>query len=512
MNTILSRKRPNILIFCTDEQRGDHLGCMGHPHIKTPNIDRIAAEGTLFKNCYSSSPVCMPARATMFTGLTNRASGCYSNGVPLDKSIPTLPHLLANAGYRTHSVGKLHLQPWGGRTIAEGEDTTENPERRIYWKWPGHWEGGIYTKSPDDYYGFQTQQSVGGHVNYVYGDYVTWLEKNHPGAYNGYKSSDSDPHPLSIDPELHYNKWIADRSIEFIQEHETPFFLWCSFPDPHEPFAAVKKWSDFYDDVEIELPQNTLELSPDNRSETMNMLGLGTEVQDPEYVKKALHQTYGMISHIDEQVGRVLDTLEGQGIADNTIVMFISDHGDQLGEHGLFYKSIYPYDAHAHVPFLAKIPGAAQAGGVVEDVVSQLDLVPTVLNLAGVLHPDDMRRAEKSDADAAVIPPALPGEVLTPVLKEGTEPMRKNALVEHDTVKNNFEMVQMRTLVTNEYKLVYYTPLRETMLFDRKNDPQELKNLADEREYQPVVNDLLKQLLNELARTEMPAHCQSTGA
>lgn len=528
--------RPNILIFCTDEQRGDHLGCMGHPVIKTPSIDRIAAEGTLFRNCYSSSPVCMTARATMMTGLTNRASGVYSNGIPLDKNIPTLPGLLAEAGYRTHSVGKIHLQPWGGRTIAEDEDTSVNPERRIYWKWPGHWDGGVYKKAPDNYYGFQTQDSVGGHINYAYGDYVTWLEEHYPGAYEGYSCSSGNPAPLTIDPELHYNHWIADRAIDFIREQVSapidrsgqqsaavdsdrspitspqPFFLWCSFPDPHEPFAALGKWSDFYGEAGITLPQQTLALSPDNRSETMGRLGKGTQVHDPEWTRECIRQTYGMISHIDEQVGRVLHSLDELGISDNTVVMFISDHGDQLGEHGLFYKSDYPYDAHMHVPFVAMVPWAADKGRVVEDVVSQLDLVPTVLDLAGVTHPDDVRRAETCADQDVELPPALPGEVLTPVLTGRARPVRRSALVEHDTVNRRFETVHMRVLVTNDYKLVYYTPLQETMLFDRKNDPDELRNLAGEPRCQPVLIDMLRQLIAELARTEMRAHCQWTSA
>jgi arylsulfatase A-like enzyme len=504
--------RPNILIFCTDEQRGDYLGCMGHPVLKTPNIDRIAAGGTLFRNCYCSSPVCMPARATMFTGLTNRASGVYANGIALDESVPTLPRLLAAANYRTHSVGKLHLKPWGGRTIAEDEDTTKNPERRIYWKWPGHWEGGTYTKSPDHYYGFQTQDSVGGHVNYAFGDYVTWLEANHPGAYAGYRYSGKDPGPLTIPPELHYNNWIADRSIEFIRKVAQPFFLWCSFPDPHEPFAAVEKWSDFYADAEIELPRSTLELSPHNRSETMNRLGLGTSVQDPAYVRKCVRQTYGMISHIDEQAGRVLDALEELGIAGNTVVMFISDHGDQMGEHGLFYKGIYPFDGHAHIPFVAKVPWATEKGKVVDDVVSQLDLVPTVLDLAGVKHPDDLLRLAQCGDKAATPGPSLPGEVLTPVVTGRASPMRRNALIELDRISITFDTVQMRVLVTNDYKLVYYAGLRETMLFDRKRDPLELRNLAGDAAYQPLVEEMLKHLLAELSRTEMRAPRQCSGA
>jgi len=424
----------------------------------------------------------------MVTGLSNRQHGVVDNGIHLDKNLPTMPGVLAEAGYRTHAVGKLHFQGRGGKEIADGEDVSLDPERRIYWDWPGHWKGEYYKKFPDNYYGFQTVELAQGHVHYVFGDYVTWLEENHPGAYAGYKNSNENPHPLEIDPELHYNSWIARRSVAFIEEQaksEEPFFLWCSFPDPHEPFAAVKKWSDFYDDVEIELPQNAMELSPDSRSRTMEAMGIGSELIDPERVRKSIKQTYGMMSHVDENVGRVLDALEDHGIADNTVVMFISDHGDQLGEHGLFYKSVYPYDRHAHIPFLAKVPGGVE-GKVIDDVVSMMDMVPTAMDLAGVPFP---RR--------------LPGEVLTPVLIGDAQPERKIALVEVDRVKGSpIGVVKMRAIVTDGYKLVRYAPTDEVMLFDRQNDPQELKNIAGDPEYAGVVEELMKLLDAELERTK----------
>ncbi len=501
------------MIFCTDEQRSDHLGCMGNSVLQTPNIDRIAAEGVLFRNCYSSSPTCMPARATMITGLTNRASGVRSNGVSLPEDIPTLPGLLAEAGSRTHSVGKLHLKTWGkpgGFDVSEVETPEQNPERRIFWN------RAMIRKSPDNYYGFQTQDSAHGHVNYISGDYKTWLDDNHPGAFDGYACTNSDPKPLTIDPELHYNTWIADRSIDFIREQsgrDEPFFLWCSFPDPHEPFAAVKKWSDVYDDVDIELPPCTTELSPHSRSETMNAIGKGTEVQDPEHVRKCIRQTYGMVSHVDEQVGRVLGSLEETAMAGNTVVMFISDHGDQLGEHGLFHKGIYPYDAHAHIPFVVKVPWSEHKGQVVEDVVSMLDLAPTVLDLAGVEQPEDELMSNWWRDKHQPVAPSLPGEVLTPVLLNGARPRRRNALVEYDSdLVTPFDLLQMRWLVTNEFRLVHYAPTNEILLFDRRNDPHEMKNLARDPEYRSVVMDLLQQLLCEISRTESRRPRQICGA
>ena len=486
----MTNKRPNILIFCTDEQRADHMGGMGHPHLRTPNMDRIAAEGTLFTHCYSSSPICMPARATMMTGLTNRGHGVVDLNFPLNKHLPTLPGMLAEAGYRTHAVGKLHFQGRGGRTLEDGEDITADPERRIYWDWPGHWKGEHYRKFPDNYYGFQTVELAQGHVDYIFGDYVTWLEENHPGVYiDGYRASNNHPHPLSIDPDLHYNTWIADRTIDFMTKQRSaspdqPFYVWCSFPDPHEPFAAVKKWSDVYQDVDIELPAHTLELSPHNRSATLTACELGTEPFDPDMTRERIRQTWGMISHVDEQIGRVLDAMDQLNIADDTIVMFISDHGDQLGEHGLFFKSIFPFDAHQHIPFIVKTPGGP-AGKTVDDVVSMLDLVPTALDLASVAPLQTM-----------------PGEILTPVVCSEASPKRKNALVEIDRQNTPIGVVKMRTLVTNDWKLVCYEPTDEIMLFDRNNDPDELTNLAGRPDHQPVVKQMRDQLAQELARTQ----------
>jgi arylsulfatase A-like enzyme len=179
----VSRNKPNILIFCTDQQRADHLGCAGHPVLKTPNIDRIAEQGVRLSSCFCSSPACMPARATMFTGLTNRVHGSRTNGVNLPEDAVTLPAILADNGYRTHAVGKLHLNAWSqkapGVDIAKVETPEENPERLT------HWTNGSIKKFPDNYYGFQTVDVTIGHVSYINGDYKVWLDENHPGAYKG---------------------------------------------------------------------------------------------------------------------------------------------------------------------------------------------------------------------------------------------------------------------------------------------------------------------------------------
>ena len=251
--------RPNILIFCTDQQRADHLGCAGQELLKTPNIDALAEEGVRFDSAYCSSPACMPARATMFTGLTQRGNNMRQHGLELPEEIPTLPGVLAAAGYCTHSVGKLHLKPWAppfpGVDLDAIETPRSNPERRM------HWPRFDLRKAPDDYYGFQTQDMVIGHGNYatVGGDYAVWLKEIAPGASEQYRSGVGS---LELDPDLHYNKWIADRSIDFLKQQtdERPFFLWCSFPDPHTPFAALADYADLYRAEDMPLAPNAVEL------------------------------------------------------------------------------------------------------------------------------------------------------------------------------------------------------------------------------------------------------------
>ncbi len=499
----METKAPNIIVFCTDEHRWDHLGCNGNTVVQTPNIDRIAAGGVTFTNAHCSHTSCMPSRAAMFSGLTIQAMGLHGCNPSIPPDIPTMPQVLVDGGYRTHSAGKLHISSWGQDRFTanrDAADPSQYPERHA------NWNQGLISESPDNYFGLQTVDMVTGHVNYANADYKVWLEKHHPGAFEKLAASLRNPKPVEIEPELHYNHWIADRSIDFIKRQtkrkmNAPYFLWCSFPDPHEPFAAVRKWSEVYRHVEdMELPEHYCETSPHNRSKTFDDLDQQTEGYDLDHIKRALRETYGMISHVDEQVGRVMEAVEASGQADNTVIIFTADHGEQHGEHNLLYKGLYPYQGHTRVPFILNVPWADpnHRGQQVDTPISSgLDLMPTVLDLAGVPQPG--AGTTGLDADART----LPGESLAAVALSGTQPQRRNAMVELSAQTSGpGEWVQMRKLVTEDYRLIVYYPTQEVLLFDVHNDPYEQVNIADRPESKAIIADLMAQMLNEVSRTE----------
>ena len=502
-------KRPNFLVFCTDQQRADYLGCAGHPLLRTPNLDALAARGTRFASAYTPSPVCMCARGALLTGETNRGNNMGRHGMGLPEDMPTLPGTLAAAGYRTHSVGKLHLKPWGdpkGVPLEAIENPEDNPERRRFWS------GGEWRRSPENYYGFQTQDMVIGHGHYAVegGDYAVWLERESPGAGRLYDKRKADDWALDIEPRLHYNNWIADRSIDFINtagREEAPFYLWCSFPDPHNPFTALREWAERYPAEAIDLTEPALagpepsHIATLARLRTMAGHPVG-KPRDPEALREITRHYLGMISHIDEQVGRVLANLEARGLAENTVVVFLSDHGEELGDHGLMFKGLWPYDGSQRVPLLMHVPGGPE-GRVVDDVVSLLDFVPTIYDLAGVPQPDDPRLTDAYREVTAPLPAPLPGESLAPVVREGVRPQRRSALIElDDDFQNDLEQVSMRTFVRNDYKLASYSPTGELFLFDRRTDPHERNNLAEDPAHAGVVREMLAGLLHELNRTE----------
>ena len=470
-------QRPNFLVILTDQQRGDGLGCawpewraaQGETTpLQTPNLDRLAQGGVKLSRAYVNCPLCMPGRSSLITGLTPRAHMVRTNGINLDRGLPTITQALTDAGYRTHSVGKTHFRITG---VPKGVD----PQTLDPLEWPESawmWAQGKLTKFPEPYYGIQTLDWTGGHGN-VGGDYRTWLRSVEPAAA-GLLAREAGEAPASgaeqswkmaIPPELHYNTWVADRTISFLEgvaggapaarlsgndpeggpdgDGRQPFLCFASFPDPHHPFATPDPWYSMYDRGSVPAPVRRegelAELAPFFREvheRGVQLAGRGRATRMPdEQVREITAITYGMISFVDQQVGRILDTLERLGLADDTVVVFTADHGDLLGDHWLMNKGPFHFDGLLRVPGIWRYPRAFQPGVTSSALTSHLDFAPTVLDLAGV----PQQALEASALWAAPGEPEapdqlrpLPGRSLVPLLSGEVDRVQDAVLVEND--------------------------------------------------------------------------------
>lgn len=496
--------RPNIIWICTDQQRSDSLGCSGNPVARTPNIDSLAAAGTRFTRHITPMQICSPSRATMFTGLYPRNHQLITNGRALDPEIPTLTGLLADAGYRTHSVGKQHLQP----LLAPAEYNM--PDSRAFWRSDAadDWNG--------PYYGFQTLDLLLGESDTaaISGHYARWLEANSPEAV-ALLSVDQAPKmpPADLDEiwcsaipsELHYNSWISDCASKFIEQadKDDPFFLFVSYPDPHHPFAPPIEYADRYNPADMSLPR----VDPGERGRLPDYYGdlfptdrgfrelywaglpdmeagsmIDTAGVSDDSMRRAIAHTYGMIEMIDDGVGGILKTLDQQGLSDDTIVMFTSDHGELLGTHGLLHKGPPSYRQLVEISLLMKGPGIRR-GQTLDALTNHIDLTPTFLDLAGV-------SVDKLSFD---------GQTLTPLLSgQGDWQRDANFGEYHPTVKS---ALYNQTIRTKKWRLSIYPDSPQWgEMFDLESDPNEHVNLY----YDDSVNEPRRELEQKLAKEFAP--------
>jgi arylsulfatase A-like enzyme len=517
-------ERPNFLVIITDQQRGDGLGCAwpawrpGRNVLQTPNLDRLAGGGVRFSRAYVNNPLCMPSRSTLLTGLTPRGHGVRTNGIPLSRDLPTMTGTLAAGGYRTNSVGKIHTRTFGLPNGADPEslDPGDYPES----KWM--WDRGKVSHLPEPYYGFQTTQWTGGHGSGVHGDYTTWLKQRDPDALRLLSREAGLPTAsgaeqawcMAIPPELHYNTWVADQTISFLEhasQHEQPFMTWASFPDPHHPFCTPEPWYSMYDRDAVPAPVRRDgeldDLAPFFREVFERQLALAgrrapTRMQDAQ-VREIIAITYGMISFVDQQVGRILEALDRLHLAENTVVVFLADHGDLLGDHWLMNKGPFHFDGLLNVPGIWRFPRRFPGGRVSEALISHLDFAPTILDLAGVPIPQFGPEwpVARVETERQMRPWA--GRVLTPLLTGETDQVQNAIVVEND---EDYLGLRLRTLITNTHQLTVYVgeegeePYGE--LFDRREDPGQLFNRWNDPAHADTKRALKAQLLAELVRTD----------
>jgi len=523
--------RPNFLIFCVDQMQAAAMSCAGHPDVKTPNLDALAAGGVRFERAYCENPLCTPSRISIFTGLSSRQHGVQTLGCFLPHTTPTVASALHANGYRTRACGKMHVQPWGLERARKAEPGVL-PDEMYSWEDCNEWMEGKIKKMPEGYFGFEQTDLVCGHTDYVAEDYLKWLEAEHPRwgrelrehyhkmAFSYYRNEEArvpmgiaSAYRMEIPPELHYNNWIADRSIQWMQGlgAEENFFLWCSFPDPHHPFAATKPYSEMYDPAEVTLPENWREHV---QRDSDLMPGFPTEAHgiqlddfDEAGLREMIAQTYGMIRHVDDNIGRVIQALKDSGCYDNTVIAFMSDHGDYLGAHHLVCKGAFPFEEIMNVPFIWSSPESRDGGtGRVETGLSSLlDVAPTMLDYAGV--PLEAMQPKPHFTDHPVSP-WFDGQSLRTAIDQ-----QKDISAERSLITNKYENkmlsqfgikepLTVRCYYKGQHKLVLSSRPGNDCLFDLKTDAQEMTNLWDDPEHRELRNQLIHEYTTEALRTD----------
>ncbi|GMV79811.1 MAG: choline-sulfatase [Planctomycetota bacterium] len=418
---------PNVLVLMVDQMRADALGCAGHPVIRTPNLDRIAAEGTRFAQAYTPVPVCIAARHSFMTGQRCAVHGRHDNNVPEPEPLVyTLPQLLGSAGYVTRAIGKMHFRP----------------VRR--------------------HFGFQRMELMEEIPDYREDDeYLMYLKANglgHKREVHGVRNLLYHLPQVSAIPEEHHGSaWVADRTVEFLRAHrERPFFCWSSWIAPHPPWNPPEPWASMYDAAAIPEPFNydrAPETIPPYRRPMKDYASMYAAT--PALLRRVRALYYASISFIDHGVGKILRALDETGLAANTLVVFTPDHGEMLGDHGQWQKSV-PFEAATRIPMLARLPGRFDAGTVREEPVSLLDLAPTCLDLAEAKYPGT---------------PALPGASLLGRKGGGLEQAREELVLEYGRR-------QGRWLCLRRGTWKYHYALRDGWeeLYDLASDPREAEN------------------------------------
>lgn len=427
--------QPNILLILPDQMRASAMGCDGNTEVKTPNIDRMAAEGIRFKRTYANVPVCCPARSILMTGTYPHVNGMVANDLRLREERVTIAEMLRDAGYRTGFIGKWHLD--GGPR--DPGFVPPGPRRQ----------------------GFEFWAAYECHHKHFEPDY--------------FRDTPERIVVNKFEPEA-----SCDFAVEFLksQPKDKPFFLTVQMGPPHDPYGAPDNYMKLYDAEKL-TPNASWQAGSEGRPTPKGGLRRGPLANRfvPVGGKEEIAAYYAAITAIDDQVGRLLATLKETGVDENTIILFTSDHGDMLGDHGMRRKR-KPYDESARVPGILRWPARVPKGQVVDTLFSHIDMAPTLLSLAGQTVPKDMQGADLSRVALGQTkdgPEAVLLQIFVPFHPDGiTTPWRG--------------------IITKDYTYARYED-EPWVLFDDKADPHQMKNLATD----PAAKDLREKLDAQLA-------------
>jgi arylsulfatase A-like enzyme len=449
---------PNILFITTDHLRSGTLGYAGDEVIQTPAIDKLASESVRMYNCFVQNPVCAPSRATFMTGRYPKNHGVRWNGSRLSENEVTVVEHFKKHGYQTACVGKHHI---GQEKFQKHLDhTTASGIRR---GWSERADGDYTVHDPNPFEQYVRDQGYEYKTGYALPNFRANL-----GAV-----------PSDLPEDCHIDAYVGMKSIEYLEELEgdDPFFLWAGFYGPHHPYVPSGRFATMYDPDQLppfqnaadDLEKKPVEYSLYFRSEEHKFKGF-PEASDETYRNmKAAY--YGMVSQIDWQVGLLLDTLEKKGLAENTVVVFLSDHGEFLGDHGIPAKAPFLLDCMLRVPCLIKVPG--QGAKDCDALVESIDLFPTLSHLAGIDTPE-----------------CVQGHDLKPVW-DGTDSGRDCVFA---------EAVDKRCIRTREWKYIHYPGKTYGELYNIVDDPHELNNVYEEEV--GVRNEMKERFYLQMDATE----------
>ena len=460
------QSKPNVIFVTTDQMRYDTINAFGFPYMYTPNLDHLVHTGVSFAQCYCTAAACVPSRASLFNAVYPHTLDVYNNESPWGHS--WIENFKA-AGYDTVSIGKMHTVPFDEhcgfdqRMIVENKDHPPRPEEP---------HGGFFDEW--DKYLLHRRIDKPSRESYKasYPDYETAL-----GAYE-----------WALDEDLHADVFVGTMAEWFLRERHAnrPFFLKIGFPGPHPPYDPPDRVRHMYDDVDIPVPQVTdeeLALQPPPHREYRQSMIDGNhdavrwqEHPTREQLRRLRRYYAANVTLIDEQIGRIIRVLEETGELDNTIIVFMSDHGDCLGDHGHIQKWTM-YDEVMHIPTIVWAPSLLPQDRRVDEMIQHIDLAPMLFELAG-LPPLDTNAA-RSALD----------------IMRGDAPGREVVFAEQgpDRVLENISLMTM--IRTHDWKLVHYLDQDWGELYDLRNDPGELRNLWADDTYREIRSALLEDIM-----------------
>jgi len=422
----------NVLFIVTDQHNAHALRCYGNDTIETPNLDRLAREGMRFETAICQSGQCRPSRYSIWTGQYTRTHGLYSNAIEENPNVESIGKLFKSAGYVTATIGKHHMK-----------------------------------LSPLTHHGFDIEH-LGRNSRFKKKGRFLPIDKVHPGDLPvGESDVPNDRHPAGI---------VANLTREFLRENrDNRFLLWCSFHGPHPPICPSRPWAVQYPPASLQLPPNH-EYDNETPIPGMDKLRVSSGVFDEATHKAVLSYYYGYVSQIDYNIGLVLDELSRLGLMDETLIIFTSDHGEMMGEHGVWTKGKTGYDATIRVPLLMRFPQVLPANVRKSELVGSIDLLPTALDLCGI-----------------PVPGGVQGTSLRPLIEGRTPPWREFIVSEigPSPYRNCI------TLHGARHKLVQGKQDGEIgfeQFFDLENDPWEMKNEIGNDAYGELIGAFRREL------------------